>query len=48
MFEINWEDIQVPVGVMGTVVREQITPEGILPGLEYCYGIKFSSPRMAM
>lgn len=48
MFEIDWEDIQVPVGVMGTVVREQKTPEGILPGLEYCYGIKFSSPRMTM
>jgi hypothetical protein len=48
MFEISWEGIQVPVGVMGTVVREQNSPGGTLPGLEFRYGIKFNSPRMAM
>jgi hypothetical protein len=48
MFEINWDDIQVPVGVMGTVVREQTTPDGNLPGLGFRYGIKFNSPRMVM
>lgn len=45
MFEINWEDIEVPVGVMGTIVRER--REEVCPGnYQYCYGVKFNSPRM--
>ncbi len=47
MFEINWEDVEVPVGVVGTIVREQKNPAEMCEG-EYCYGVKFNSPRMAV
>ncbi len=46
MFDIDWEGIEVPVGVVGTIVREQRNSEAN-PGEDYYYyGVKFNSPRM--
>jgi len=49
MFEINWEDIDgVPVGIVGTVVREEkITAAQHLGRNNYCYGVRFNLPEQA-
>ena len=49
MFDLDWDEIEVPVGVVGTVVREQTPVPGTGPeGYDYFYGVKFNSPRMAV
>ncbi len=48
MFDISWEDIEVPVGVIGTVVREQDGFAKKNPrNHSYGYGVQFTSPRLA-
>lgn len=46
MFDVNWDNIDVPVGVVGTVIREQEDIGKLYPkAYTYGYGVKFNSPR---
>lgn len=47
MFDIVWERTEVPVGVLGTIVREQAALVEERPEA-YAYGVQFTSPRMAV
>ncbi len=47
MFEINWDDIEIPVGVVGTVLRRQVHVTDNCGVPTFSYGIKFNTPRMA-
>ena len=48
MFDLKWEDIEVPVGVLGTIVREQALVEKHHKAFPYGYGVQFTSPRIAV
>lgn len=43
MFEIRWADIEVPIGAMGTIVREK--REETYSEYLYRYGVRFNSSR---
>ncbi|HHX77247.1 MAG TPA: PilZ domain-containing protein [Firmicutes bacterium] len=47
MFDVNWDDIEIPVGVVGTVLRKQVHARDECGKTTFSYGVKFNSPRVA-
>ncbi len=48
LFEIAWEGIEVPVGVIGIIVREKNMTAQHAGEYQYGYGVKFNSARMQL